>query len=102
MLHAGRKRGLLHMSKTGITFDDVLLVPSYNHHASRKLVDISMRDKTGKLTLQLPVMTSNMDTITEHAMANFIGEHGGIGVLHRFMSIERNVEELRKSRFPAF
>ncbi|HXW60321.1 MAG TPA: guanosine monophosphate reductase [Myxococcota bacterium] len=76
---------------TAITFDDVLLVPAYNHYDSRRLVDISMADKTGKLTLSLPLMTSNMDTITGSAMANFIGSKGGIGVLHRFMSIEENL-----------
>ncbi len=86
----------------GITFDDVLLVPSYNHYESRRLVNISMTDKSGKLTLALPVMSSNMDTITESAMANFMAEKGGIGVLHRFMSIERNIEELRKCRHKTF
>jgi IMP dehydrogenase len=90
------------MSRKAITFDDILLVPSYNHYESRRLVDISMTDKTGKLKLGLPVMTSNMDTITESAMANFIGEKGGVGVLHRFMSIERNIEEFKKCRFPTF
>ncbi|MBI4925675.1 MAG: IMP dehydrogenase, partial [Bdellovibrio sp.] len=67
------------MSVNAITFDDVLLVPSYNHYESRRLVDISVQDRTGKLKLGLPVMTSNMDTITENAMANFIGSKGGIG-----------------------
>ena len=75
------------MPTEAITYDDVLLVPSYNHWESRKVVDTSMTDRTGKLQLALPVMTSNMDTITESAMANFIGEKGGIGVLHRFMSV---------------
>jgi len=85
-----------------ITFDDVLLVPAYNHHESRRLVDIHMTDKSGKLTLALPVFSSNMDTITESGMANFIGEKGGMGVLHRFLSIERNVEEFVGCRYPTF
>ncbi|MBN22224.1 MAG: guanosine monophosphate reductase [Bdellovibrionaceae bacterium] len=84
------------MYKTSITFDDVLLVPSYNHYASRRLVDVSMTDRTGKLTLDLPVFTSNMDTVTEHQMAKFISEKGGMGTLHRFMSIEDNIEEFKK------
>ncbi len=42
----------------GITFDDVLLVPAYNHYESRKMVDVSMADKTGRLSLALPLMTS--------------------------------------------
>ena len=85
-----------------ITYDDILLVPSYNHWESRRFVDISVTDKSGKLKLELPLMTSNMDTITESAMANFIGEKGGIGVLHRFMSIENNVEVFRECRFNPF
>lgn len=87
---------------TAITFDDVLLVPAYNHYDSRRLVDISMTDKTGKLTLSLPLMTSNMDTITESSMANFIGGKGGIGVLHRFMSIEENIAVFKACKHKTF
>ena len=79
-----------------LTFDDVLLVPSYNHYDSRKLVDVSITDKTEKLKLELPLMSANMDTITEHKMANFMWQKGGIGVLHRFMSIEKNIKEYKK------
>ena len=85
-----------------ITFDDVLLVPSYNHWESRRVVDISMTDRAGKLNLSLPLMTANMDTITEADMANYVGEKGGIGVLHRFMPIERNIEEFRRCKSPVF
>ena len=90
------------MQLQGITFDDVLLVPAYNHYESRRLVDIQMTDRTGKLELALPVFSSNMDTITESAMANFIGDKGGMGVLHRFMTIERNVEEFKRCHQPTF
>jgi len=85
-----------------ITYDDVLLVPSYNHWESRKVVDISVQDRTEKLSLDLPLMTANMDTITEAEMVNFIGAKGGIGVLHRFMSIDKNVEIYRKCESDAF
>lgn len=85
-----------------ITYDDVLLVPSYNHWESRKVVDISVQDRTGKLSLDLPLMTANMDTITETEMVNFIGAKGGIGVLHRFMSIDKNVEIYKKCESGAF
>ncbi|PWT89576.1 MAG: guanosine monophosphate reductase [Acidobacteria bacterium] len=84
------------MTQQGLTFDDVLLIPSYNHYESRRVVDTSVTDRLGKLTLALPVMTSNMDTITENEMAHFISDRGGMGVLHRFMSIDRNVAEFRK------
>ena len=87
---------------TAITYDDVLLVPNYNNYESRRLVDISKTDRLGKLTLQLPVMTANMDAVTESPMANFIGEKGGIGVLHRFMSVDRNVEEFKACKHKAF
>lgn len=84
----------------GITFDDVLLIPAYNHFESRKNVDISIHDKSNKLSLKLPIFTSNMDTITEHEMANFIGSYGGMGALHRFMSIERNIEIFKLCQYP--
>ena len=85
-----------------ITYDDVLLVPSYNHWESRNVVDISITDKTGKLHLDLPLMTANMDSITEDAMVNFIGTKGGIGVIHRFMSIEDNVRIFKACSERAF
>jgi IMP dehydrogenase len=88
--------------ETSFTFDDVLLVPSYNHYESRKHVDISVTDRLGKFSLKLPVITSNMDTITEDKMANFIGEKGGMGALHRFCSIEENVEMFKKCKHRAF
>lgn len=83
------------MTNQAITFDDVLMIPAYNHHESRRVVDISMRDRLSQLSLELPVMSSNMDTITESAMANFMSAKGGIGVLHRFMSIEDNISEFK-------
>ena len=88
------------MRDQGITFDDVLLIPSYNHYESRRHVDISITDRTGKLNLGLPVFTSNMDTVTESGMANFIGKRGGMGVLHRFMDIDTNVAEYKKCKHP--
>ncbi len=85
------------MNQQAFTFDDILLVPSYNHYESRRLVDISITDRSGKLTLDLPVLTANMDTITESKMANFISSKGGMGTLHRFMSIEDNIKEFKRS-----
>jgi IMP dehydrogenase len=90
------------MPETAITFDDVLLVPAYNHHESRRIVDIGMTDKSGKLTLALPIMTANMDTITEEGMADFIGAKGGIGVLHRFCTIEENLAMFQRCQHPVF
>ncbi len=90
------------MPETAITFDDVLLVPAYNHHESRRIVDTGMTDKTGKLRLELPVMTANMDTVTEQGMADFIGARGGIGVLHRFCSVEENLAMFRRCTHRTF
>jgi IMP dehydrogenase len=83
------------MTTQAITFDDVLLIPSYNHHESRRVVDISSTDRLNKLTLSLPVMSANMDTVTESGMANFMHSKGGIGVLHRFLSVEDNIKQFK-------
>lgn len=84
------------MIEQAITFDDVLLVPSYNHHESRRVVETCNTDRLGKLTLNLPVISSNMDTITEANMANFMSSKGAMGALHRFMSIQENIAEFKK------
>lgn len=90
------------MNNQAITFDDVLLVPAYNHHESRRVVDISMTDRLAKLHVELPVISSNMDTITESKMANFMHAKGGIGALHRFMSIEDNLKEFKRCEGQVF
>lgn len=90
------------MTEHAITFDDVLLVPAYNHHESRRVVSTASTDRLGKLTLELPVISSNMDTITESTMANFMHSKGAIGALHRFMTVEENVSELKKCKGPVF
>jgi len=78
-----------------LTFDDVLLVPRYSSIRSRKEVDTSTR-LTRKMRLHLPVISANMDTVTEASMAIAIAQQGGIGVLHRFMSIERQADQVRR------
>lgn len=90
------------MTDQAITFDDVLLVPSYNHHESRRVVDTTSSDRLGKLTLGLPVISSNMDTITEANMANFMSSKGAIGALHRFMTVEENIAEFKKCQGMVF
>ena len=84
------------------TFDDVLLVPAYNHSESRRHVETRVTDRSGRLTLELPLFTANMDTITGHAMADFIGGKGGMGILHRAMSVEENVAEFRECKERCF
>jgi IMP dehydrogenase len=82
----------------GLTFDDVLLVPGYNGIKSRQNVttSVGILDKT----FQIPLISSNMDTITEWEMANAMGALGGMAILHRFMSIEQNVATFKKCQFP--
>jgi IMP dehydrogenase len=84
------------MVTQAITFDDVLMIPGYNHHESRRIVETKMTDKLNKLTLELPVISANMDTITESNMANFMSSKGAMGALHRFLSIETNIKEFKK------
>lgn len=84
------------MVTQAITFDDVLMIPGYNHHESRRIVETKMTDKLNKLTLELPVISANMDTITESNMANFMSSKGAMGALHRFLSIETNIAEFKK------
>ncbi len=78
----------------GITFDDVLLVPQYSE-VTPNLVDISTH-LTKKIKLNIPLMSAGMDTVTEHRMAIAMARQGGIGIIHKNMSIEAQAEEVDK------
>ena len=81
-----------------LTFDDVLLVPKYCGFESRKEVDISTIVANTNCWMgefSIPICSANMDTITGVQMATTMGELGGIGVLHRFCSIEENIQMLQ-------
>jgi IMP dehydrogenase len=68
----------------GLTFDDVLIVPRRSSVYSRR--DVSLKTRlVGDLTLELPIISANMDTVTELAMATAMAEAGGMGVIHRFV-----------------
>lgn len=82
------------MIPEGLTFDDVLLEPGYNDIPSRSDVDISAAFG-GKL-LEVPVISANMDTITDWKMARAMNKLGGFGILHRFMSVAENVRMVEK------
>ncbi|HIG94058.1 MAG TPA: guanosine monophosphate reductase [Nanoarchaeota archaeon] len=79
----------------GYSFDDVLIVPKYNKVKSRKDVDFKTK-VTRNYEIGIPFIASNMDTICESRMAIAIGKLGGLGVLHRFMSINDQVKEVKK------
>lgn len=77
--------------KEFLSFDDTLILPKFSEIKSRKDVDLSVR--IAGMKLQLPVISSNMDTITGNKMATAMSLNGGVGALHRFMSVEDNLEE---------
>ena len=78
----------------GITFDDVLLVPSYSQVIPNQ-VDLSTR-LTRTIKLNIPLMSAGMDTVTEHRMAIAMARQGGIGIIHKNMSVEEQAEEVDK------
>jgi len=78
----------------GLTFDDVLLVPSYSELLPS---DVSVQTRlTKRISLCLPVLSAAMDTVTESRMAIALAREGGIGIVHRAMTIERQAEEVDK------
>ncbi len=76
----------------GITFDDVLLVPAYSE-VTPNMVDLSTW-LTKKIRLNIPMMSAGMDTVTEHRMAIAMARQGGIGVIHKNMSVEQQAQEV--------
>lgn len=78
-----------------LTYDDVLLVPQRSDIASRKDVDTSGR-LTPSITLALPIVSANMDTVTEWQMAIAVARSGGLGVIHRFLTIEEQAAQVRR------
>ena len=81
--------------KEALTFDDVLLAPKRSIVSSRK--DISLKTRLSKnIFLHIPLISANMDTVTESAMAISLAKNGGLGIIHRFLSIEEQVNEVLK------
>ena len=78
----------------GITFDDVLLIPGYSNVIGNQ-VDVST-NLTKSIRLNIPMMSAGMDTVTEHRMAIAMARQGGIGIIHKNMSIEEQADEVDK------
>jgi len=78
----------------GLTFDDVLLMPGYSQVLPR---DVDIKSKLTKdITLNVPLLSAAMDTVTEAALATALAREGGLGILHKNMSIEKQAEQVRK------
>jgi IMP dehydrogenase len=79
----------------GLTYDDVLLMPKRSGVASRKHVSTSA-PLSRNIMLSIPIVSANMDTVTEAPMAIAMARQGGIGIVHRFMSIEQQVRQVQQ------
>jgi len=81
--------------KEGLTFDDVLLVPKYSDITSRSQTDLSTK-LSRNISINIPFVSANMDTVTESSMAMAMARAGGIGIIHRFLSIQEQANEVLK------
>ena len=81
--------------REGLTFDDVLLIPKFSDISSRSQTDLSTR-LSRNITLNIPLISANMDTITESRMAVTMARQGGIGIIHRFLTINEQVNQVLK------
>ena len=83
------------LPEVALTYDDVLLVPQHSDVISRRV--LSTRTKlTPKIELNIPIVSANMDTVTEYEMAVAMARAGGIGIIHRFMTIEEQVRQVMR------
>ena len=81
--------------KEGLTFDDVLLIPKRSPIISRSQTNLKTK-LSRNIILNIPLVSANMDTVTESGMAIALAREGGIGIIHRFMTIEDQVDEVLK------
>ena len=81
--------------REGLTFDDVLLVPKFSDVTSRSQTDLSTQ-LSRNISINIPLISANMDTVTEATMAVTIAREGGIGIIHRFLTIQEEVNEVLK------
>src|SRR5512145_785620 len=87
------------LPETALTYDDVLLVPQYSNVDSRRVLS-TKSCLTKKIALQSPIVSANMDVVTESEMAIAMAREGGIGIIHRFMTIAeqaRQIERVKKA-----
>lgn len=80
--------------RQGLTYEDVLLLPRYSDIRSRRDVDTSTR-LTRNIRINIPIVSANMDTVTEAEMAVAMARFGGIGIIHRFNTVEQQVRQVK-------
>src|SRR6201994_1609983 len=91
---AGKAKSPQKFFGEGLTFDDVLLLPAFSEVLPR---EVDIRSKlTKELTLNIPMLSAAMDTVTEATLAIALAREGGMGILHKNMTIEKQVEQVRK------
>ena len=83
------------LPETALTYDDVLLVPQYSDVDSRRILS-TKSCLTKKIALQVPIVSANMDVVTESEMAITMAREGGIGMIHRFMTIEEQARQIQR------
>jgi len=83
------------LPEVALTYDDVLLVPQHSDVGSRRKLSTHTK-LTSKLDMKIPIVSSNMDTVTEHEMAIVMAREGGIGIIHRFLTIEDQVRQVMR------
>ncbi|WP_322783836.1 IMP dehydrogenase, partial [Marinomonas pontica] len=85
---------MLRIVQEALTFDDVLLIPGYSEVLPK---DVSLKTKITKdIELNIPLTSSAMDTVTEHRMAIALAQEGGIGIVHKNLTIEEQAREVRR------
>jgi IMP dehydrogenase len=91
----------LRNDKTALTYDDIQLVPSYSEIESRAKIDLSTQ-LTTNYRIQIPLIASPMDTVCDSDMAIVMAQLGGVGCIHRFMTIEQQAEEVQNVKFAVY
>src|ERR1041385_6152242 len=83
------------LQETALTYDDVLLVPQYSDVDSRRVLSTQTR-LTNQINLQIPIVSANTDVVTEYEMAITMAREGGIGIIHRFLSIDEQARQIQR------
>jgi IMP dehydrogenase len=83
------------LPEVALTYDDVLLVPQYSDVESRRKLS-TQTQLTSSIGMKIPIVSANMDTVTEHEMAIVMAREGGIGIIHRFMTVDDQVRQVMR------